>query len=171
MRGWFSRTKKVDESALWKDAMSQMSSGDFGKAAEQFTEYLRLKPDKLGPYLMRGQAYQKLNRLDEAIKDFTRALELEADNVHARYLRAQVYALKGEAREAAEDYTLVLDQSRMRPATSPNRYSIHLGLGAELFKLGRYQEAEYHLGEVLAVSPNNEAAQRLMRQIHQAGRR
>lgn len=171
MRRSFSRGNEVDPKVLWDEAMSHMKSGDFRKTAEQFTEYLRLKPDKLGPYLMRGQAYQKLNRLDDAIKDFTRALELEADNIHARYLRAQVYALKGEAHKAAADYTLVLDQSRMRPSMSPNRHSIHLGLGVELHKLGRYQEAKFHLEEVLAASPNNETAQRLMRQIHQGGRR
>jgi len=156
-----------DEEKLWSEATSLMASGDYENAAKRFGDYIKLMPEKLGPYLMRGQAYMKLKRFDDAIKDLSRALELDPDNTHARYLRGQTYSLKGESEKAVEDYRVTLEKIPLRPGSSPNRYSVHLSQGTELFKLGRYKEAEIHLGEVLAISPNNETAQTMMRQIRQ----
>ena len=147
--------------------MSQMDSGDYRNAAKKFGDYIKLNSEKIGPYLMRGQAYLKLKKLDDAIKDFSKALELDPDHTGARYLRGQAYSLKGESEKAVEDYRLTLEKIPLRPGFSPNRYSVHLSQGVELFKLGRYEEAKIHLEEVLAVSPNNETAQTIMRQIRQ----
>jgi len=156
-----------DEERLWSEATSLMASGDYENAAKKFGDYSKLKSEKLGPYLMRGQAYLKLKRLDDAIKDLSKVLELDPDHTHARYLRGQAYSLRGESEKAVEDYRVTLEKIPLRPGSSPNRYSVHLDQGTELFKLGRYKEAETHLMEVLTASPSNETAQTMMRQIRQ----
>jgi len=167
MSGWFFKKKTEDEDKLWNEAMSQMESGDYKKAIKKFSDFIELEPEKIDPYLMRGQAYVKLKKLNEAIKDFSKVLELNPDNGDAYYLRGQAYSLNGEFEKAVEDFKLTLEKIPLSPGFSVNKYSVHLSLGIELFKLGRYKEAEIHLEEVLAVSPNNETAQTIMKQIRQ----
>ena len=166
MCGWFSR-KKADPDKLRSEAVSLVDSGDYKGAIKKFSDYIKLKPGNFDAYAMRGQAYLKLERFDDAIEDFSKALKLNPNDSNMLYFRGQAYSLRGESEKAVEDYKLTLEKSRLSPGFSPNKYSVHLSLGAELSKLGRYKEAKVHLEEVLAVSPNNEIAQTIIRKIHQ----
>jgi len=125
-------------------------------------------PDHLDLLYARAMTGEKLGRLDILERDLLRILELEPNNGQA--LNALGYTLADRTERYEEAYAYIqraLDQQ-------PDDYYILDSMGWILYRLGRYDEAisylrraleknddpeiASHLGEVLWVSGNQEAA-------------
>jgi len=73
------------------------------KAIADFTKYIEIKSDKGEGYLLRGKAYLKADKFDEAIADFKVALKDEDVGGEAKRFLAHAYFKRGKA-EMAEGY-------------------------------------------------------------------
>src|SRR5690349_6555176 len=58
---------------------------DYDAAVSNYTEAIRLSPDRGVAYFSRGQAYFAKSDLDHAIADFTQAIKLGFNNAETYY--------------------------------------------------------------------------------------
>ncbi len=78
------------------------SRGDYGLAADDYSQMIALRPQAPNGYRLRGDAYDELDRYTAAIGDYTVALRL-AENTDARY-RFNLYYNRGDAYDDRQDY-------------------------------------------------------------------
>ena len=89
--------------------------GDAQGATKDCSELLKQSASEPGKiYTLRGQAYQQLNRWDDAFKDFSNALGINPQNADCYAARGKVYEFLNNTDEAIKDYrqaaTLYLEQ-------------------------------------------------------------
>lgn len=58
-------------------------NGEYQKAIEAYTEYLRLEPTHLKSLYNRGRAYEELGEFEKALADFNKVLKEDPQNVNA----------------------------------------------------------------------------------------
>jgi len=85
-------------------------------------------------YQMRGIAYSRQNKTDNAIRDLNEALNIRPKNAETLGERGQAWAIKGKYENAVRDYSASLELNPKDIGTALNR-----GLSYEA--LGRVQEA------------------------------
>jgi len=83
---------------------------EFDKAIEDYTQEIRLDPQRRLVYFCRGEAYAGKGEYDKAISDYTQQLRLDPDNLdpdnaQTYFMRGNAYALKDENDQAIADYT------------------------------------------------------------------
>lgn len=71
-----------------KDERSELGDkyfqqGEYEKAIDAYTEYLRLEPTHIKSLYNRGRAYEELGKYSEALEDFTAVLKEDPTNVNA----------------------------------------------------------------------------------------
>ncbi len=80
-----------------------------GKAIACLTEAIRLKPDYVDAYTMRGYIYKSgLSQYQRAIEDYNMAINLKPDYVDAYHFRAEAYCLSGQYQQAIQDYSMAV---------------------------------------------------------------
>ena len=79
--------------------------GKYNEVIEDYTNYIRLVPNKAEAYKMLGTAYLKINNHEKAIVNFDRALELEAEIKGVLGYRAEAFRMMGRLDEAIDDST------------------------------------------------------------------
>jgi tetratricopeptide (TPR) repeat protein len=80
-----------------------LEQGELEDAIGHLTEVIR-NMQGAGAYLLRGQAFLKLGRFDEAVEDFTKSLQIRPNSVKAHLGRSQAYEGKGLADLAKRDF-------------------------------------------------------------------
>ena len=130
--------------------------GDYAKAITDFTEALRLNPDLVGAYILRGRARvasaaqvsgveagfgglitstpsqiteQQRQVYDQAIADFTSAIRLDPNNAVAYRERGRAAMNKGDRDAAYADYNQALRLNPNDPRTYNNRGNVHRDRG------------------------------------------
>jgi tetratricopeptide (TPR) repeat protein len=127
------------------------SRADLDEAIGHLQESLRLYPDHAEAHNNLGLAYQRMNRLADALREHTEAVRLRPDYIEAIYnLGIDAQAL-GRLDEAATHYRHTL---RLRPDFA----GAHNNLGTTLAQLGRYQEAVGEFRATLQVEPGSAVA-------------
>lgn len=105
----FNETVEVSEEQMdqsnekKREAISAYSEGEFGKAAELYTQAIELNPNSALLYAKRGQCYIQLKKPNACIRDCTRALEINPDCAPAYKFRGRANRLLGHWEEAAKD--------------------------------------------------------------------
>jgi tetratricopeptide (TPR) repeat protein len=124
------------------------SATDLDETVAHLQESLRLYPDHAEAHNNLGLAYQRMNRLEDALREHAEAARLQPDYVEAHYnLGIDAQAL-GRLDEAAAHYR---DALRLKPDLA----GAHNNLGTTLAQLGRLQEAADEFRATLRLEPES----------------
>ncbi len=110
-------------------------------------------------HLARGKSFINERRYPEAEHELNEAISLAPANLEARLLLAQVYEAQGRHHDAAADLETSLKLE--------NNASAQLWLARIYLSLDRPALAEEHTRAALALEPQNQTAERLMREIRE----
>jgi tetratricopeptide (TPR) repeat protein len=77
---------------------------NFEEAKSSLDRAIRIKPDHIRAYLVRGYTHQHMGHLDRAIADFSNVLMYEVQNENALFNRANLFFDKGEWQKAINDF-------------------------------------------------------------------
>jgi tetratricopeptide (TPR) repeat protein len=89
--------------------IAYMERGEYEKAIEDFTEAIRLDPNRPDAWNFRAGCYRHLGRYDEAIADCDEAIRLAPRWVAPYTSRGVVWQNKGEYGKAIADYQKVIE--------------------------------------------------------------
>src|SRR5262245_18189420 len=82
--------------AAFQRGVAALTKGAYDQAIADFTETLRLTPNRVEAYHNRGEAYRLKGDYDQALADYTQALTINPDYAKAYYARGIVYSNKGD---------------------------------------------------------------------------
>lgn len=86
-----------------------MKQEEYGKAVSHFSESIRLNPNNLYAYTLRGMAHTELIKKHEGtFNKINKLLEAEPDNPDYYNRRGVVYSKLGEYDDAAQDFTTAI---------------------------------------------------------------
>ena len=113
---------------------SQLRSGDFNKAFEEFRMALERRPQDFWPNFYAGQCAYRLKRYSDAFASFSVCIALDPRSAPSYFNRALAAETSGRAEDAFRDYTHALDLDSHLTKALLNR-------GFLSYKAGRYPEA------------------------------
>ncbi|XP_056682919.1 peptidyl-prolyl cis-trans isomerase FKBP62-like [Spinacia oleracea] len=99
----------------YEDALDddQLKQGKYDETVKECSKAIELNPAYVKALLRRGEAYEKLERYEEAISDMKKILEVEASNEQAR---RNIVRMEPLAREKAE---------KMKEEMTSNLFLLH----------------------------------------------
>ena len=140
-----------EPSAYYALGFEASRANRFEEAAFDFKEFLRLRPaDAAGPkaWLLMGEAFVQLRRLDEAESAFQNALKLSPDYADARGKLADLQLGRERFDEAINSYRTYL-------ALMPNTVNARHSLGLALALSGREVEAVAEFARAVSLRPSD----------------
>ncbi|MBM4019198.1 MAG: tetratricopeptide repeat protein [Planctomycetes bacterium] len=152
--------RAAGDRAAFDAAFAAFQAGQWQRAADGFTQYLRSSPPaatRAEVYYYRGQALVHLRRRDDARIDFMRAIGGGAEQPVRNYARValgNLYYEEGNDAKAIEWYALAIGE----PAADLPMDMLALRLAVSLQRLGRWPAAERYLRYVLDNFPDSAAA-------------
>lgn len=172
------RLQNMSPDSLDKELRIYLTEGEILKTAKQYesalelyTEALQQLTDNSRLLYARALVAEKLGKIDLAIKDLEGIVEREPKNAQA--LNALGYTLVDKTKQLERGLDFIMQALKIEPDDA----AIHDSLGWAYYRLGRYDEAvKYlrlaftklkdaevaaHLGEVLWVAGEREAAQEI----------
>ena len=96
--------KSDDTDALVMQGELLNAVENFDDAKSSLDKAIRINPDYMRAYLVRGYTHQRLGNSDRAIVDFSKVLTTEANNENALFNRANLLFEKGEWLKAINDF-------------------------------------------------------------------
>ncbi len=149
------------------------NAGKYREAFSLYTEALKTLPDNNRLLYARSLVAEKVGRLDTGIRDLESVVKREPENAQA--LNALGYTLVNKTSQIKRGFELIKKAYRMEPKDP----AIQDSMGWAYYRMGNYQQAlKYlrmafkqlkdaeiaaHLGEVLWVAGDREAAQEVWR--------
>jgi len=108
--------------------------GEYEKAIDAYTEYLRLEPTHIKSLYNRGRAYEELGKHQEALEDFNKVLKEDPQNANA------LLSLASDYFHRLQDYenTIFYAQKVLKVEESALAHTL-IGKGQQ--KLGNLEEA------------------------------
>ncbi len=172
------RLQNMSPDSLDKELRIYLTEGEILNAAKQYEEALELYTEALQQLTdnnrllyARALTAEKLGKIDEAVKDLASIVKREPENAQA--LNALGYTLIDKTRYIEKGLKYIKKAYKLEPGDA----AIHDSLGWAYYRLGQYDEAlKYlrrafeklkdaevaaHLGEVLWVAGEREAAQEI----------
>ncbi len=77
--------------------------GRANDAIVEYTKAVEQNPDIVAPYLNRGRAYMRMNKINEAMQDLNKAIAIDPEKGELYYARASCYAQSGNKAAARAD--------------------------------------------------------------------
>lgn len=139
---------RTDFGLLVNLAYSQMMTGEYEKAAANYSKALELRPKENAVRFQRSGAYLQLGRLDDTIEECCGIINDIPDNTDALLMRAQAYTRKGEYSKAKEDLVRAI-------TVAPTNTDARLGLVELYRKEQKYNEALVLTGLLIEEQPEN----------------
>jgi tetratricopeptide (TPR) repeat protein len=99
-----SAPETFDADALLDGALEDLSEGNLRSAISKLDELLAVEIDNVQGYLLRGVAYARLGRFDQAEADLTTAIDLEPWNWELLIVRGDIYSQMNDTTGALLDY-------------------------------------------------------------------
>jgi tetratricopeptide (TPR) repeat protein len=162
--------KAVDE---YEKAMKESSKGNRGKAVEGLQRAIKLAPDFYEALNTLGVQYLALQKYDDAETAFLRARDLSPKasdpltNLGSLYYqRAETQSDGGQADEASANFEKAADALEESIRRNPLFAPAHSYLGAALYKLGSYDEAETTLKRALDLDENQHNARLMLINVY-----
>jgi tetratricopeptide (TPR) repeat protein len=91
------------EHAAFGRGMSFYKKGNFRKAIDNFTAWIKREPRPLA-YYNRGTIYYEMGEVDSALVDYSEAIQMDTTDVAALNNRGNIYASRGAYENAISDY-------------------------------------------------------------------
>jgi Flp pilus assembly protein TadD len=174
------------------------STNETPKSAPEETEFDRLQslvtrlstrlsddPKKAGVYVERGQAYLRLNQMEQAASDFSKAIELN-DGLDAAFFGRGMalgrlgqleggiadlveftrrnpessigFTKLGVRRIWSKDFTGAVDDLTVAVTLDDNNAEAHDDLGVALTQIGHIEKAEAHFSKSISIDPTYQKA-------------
>jgi tetratricopeptide (TPR) repeat protein len=141
-------TDKTDTDAWVMYAIVQMRQGDLKSAEATCLHALKIDPSHALAHHALGSAFERQDRLDEALTEFQRAISLRPDFANAHLFLANTLARRGEYSEAESCHLKALK-------LAPDFVQAMASLGAMYINTARFGEAEDWLKKALGTEPGN----------------
>jgi tetratricopeptide (TPR) repeat protein len=162
--------KAVNE---YENALKESSKGNRAKAAEGLERALKLAPDFYEAQYSLGIQYIGLQKYDQAEAALLRARDLSPKAAEPLIHLGTLYYQRGESQsdagrseEAATAFEKAADFLEESIRRSPLSSSAHSYLGAALYKVGSYEEAETTLKRALELDANEQNARLMLVNVY-----
>lgn len=127
----------------------------YGDALEYFEAYINLPPLNGWNFYVRGQIFETIGRIDDAIGDYGRAIDLDPSKESFRKARGDLLLSEKDAPEAAlEDYRALV-------ALAPNEARYHVDASRALARIGDSEAAVEEATKAIALYPSYARAYRV----------
>lgn len=136
-----------------KDEQSELGDryfqrGEYQKAVEAYTEYLKLEPTHIKSLYNRGRAYEELKQYDKALADFHKVVKEDPLNVNAYLSIASDYYYR------QRDYQNTIFYAEKILNLNENSVTAHTLKGKAHQKLGDLQKAMSAYNAAISVNKN-----------------
>jgi len=162
--------KAVDE---YEKALKESSKGNRGKAVEGLERALKLAPDFYEAQHTLGVQYIALQKYDQAEAALLKARDLSPKSAEPLinlgtlyYQRAESQIDAGRTEEAAATFEKAVDVLEESIRRNPLSASAHGYLGAALYKIGEYDEAETALKRALGLDEDENNARLMLVNVY-----
>jgi tetratricopeptide (TPR) repeat protein len=122
-----------------------------GVALDEFTRYLKRRPDDLQALIGRGDVWERFLYFSDALADYRRAVAAHPDHEPARLKLADTLLIVGTPEEALEQYRWLAERW-------PKRVEVRLGLARCYRRLAQPEEAAKLLDGILQEDRENAGA-------------
>jgi Tfp pilus assembly protein PilF len=141
------------DSVLILEALAQgyLKNYDLIKAIQCLNLWLEKEPDTVQALIWRGDAFERMRRMDEAIEDYRRAAQIDPESDDARRLLGTFLVSSHHAADAAPHFEWLYERRPDDPA-------ILLGLARCKHEMGQVEEALRLLDLLLGADPRNPQA-------------
>jgi len=167
--------KAVDE---YEKALKESTKGNRSKAVEGLQRAIKLAPDFYEAQHTLGVQFLALQKYDDAEKALTRARDLSPKAAEPLINLGSLYYQRGEGQldaghpeEAMATFEKAADLLDEAIRRSPLSASAHTTLGAALYKIGSYEEAETALNKALQLDDNEQNARLMLINVYTKGAR
>jgi tetratricopeptide (TPR) repeat protein len=107
--------KLIDElNVKWIDAIRHavslmMMLDELGDAEKYINMGLKIRNDDVFLWYFKGELYERLGKLEEALKCYDKVIELQPNHIKALLSKAKVYEKMGEIEEAIKHYNMAME--------------------------------------------------------------
>jgi len=130
-----------------------LENGYFEKAIEISNEAIKIFPNIINGYFLRGLALARSDDIDKSIEDFTKVIELDPNHFSAYHNRGIALNLKGENSRALEDFGMAIELDTANKLDSDPSLSYFMR-GFIFVKEGRNDEALEDFDKAITLNPN-----------------
>jgi tetratricopeptide (TPR) repeat protein len=162
--------RAVDE---YEKALKESSKGNQAKAAEGLERAVKLAPDFYEAQYSLGIQYIGLEKYDQAETALLRARDLSpkapeplSNLGRLYYQRGESQSVAGLSEEATTTFKKAADALEESIRGNPLSSSAHAFLGAALYKMGSYDDAETTLKRALELDANEQNAQLMLVNVY-----
>lgn len=137
-----------------------LEQGKTEDAIDYLMQAHKQAPDSLGPMMALASAYQRTGRTDDAVEMFKKLKKAQPKNLEVRKQLALIYQAREKDQQAIEEIEGALAIER--------DYELLVPYAQLLVKVGRADEAEPQLEEILGMMPDNIEALMAMAAVKRA---
>lgn len=142
-----SLAKGSNTARVWKGlGIASHQQGRPQEAIECFKKAVAVRPQDLEAWYNLNTAYLKMGMNQEALESTQNSLQFLGANTQLLHLRALAFVNAGYPDEGQKIWTLILQHT-------PGNRDANVCLGEFYAKMGRYEEALYHLSEAEKTGP------------------
>lgn len=139
----------------WRARVYFYGIRNYDKAAQDYSAYIKMRPNDGKAYYNRGEAYRYAGKNAEAIKDFTMAISRNPADLDAHFARGLVKSELDDRNGAIADYDVII--ALLQPETKPETFlpaTVYNNKGYCLIELGKYAEALPFINKALELDAN-----------------
>jgi len=123
-----------------------ISKREFKKVIDICNEALKVEPNLVEFYIIRGYAYAELKEFERAIKDYDKAIELNPNLAEAYNNRGNAYTELNKYEQAIKDYDKAIE---LNPALADAYYN----RGVAYVKLNKHEQAIEDFSKAIELNP------------------
>jgi len=144
----------------------QYQQGRHAEAEAALRKAKELRSQRPAVYNALGEIYQRKAAWEESVSAYSQAIALNPNLASAHANLGSIYGQRGEWEKALEAYEKAIDlDSQMKEALRSRMAEACSGIGHELWKAGREEEALKRLKEALSLEPGRISDLKAMAQI------
>ncbi len=127
----------------------------YDEAVRDFTRAFQMNPNDKYSLLFRGEAYEKTQKLTEAIKDYTEAIKLDSLFLPAYFSRASLKKDFGDFIGAIKDYDYIISNDEgTKTWKNYLMATVYNNKGYALVNLGKYKQALPVINRAIELGPD-----------------
>lgn len=124
---------------------NDISNQQYSSAINNFNKIIKVKPELVEPYFLRGIAKYNLGDFRGADSDFTKVIELNP-------FFADAYHYKGVTKNMLNDYSSAIENYNKAIEYAPNNEKIYVSIGITQNMLKQYENALENLNKAIKIN-------------------